>query len=132
MNEKLLDTLHRIPSDPAAVVDLYRRLFESRFFVLTQRPAGKIEQMQFLTYPTEDGSRELPVFTARKREVLTGLSGQVAEAEVQEVKGPKLWARVLQLLETDDCFVAVDPGEKHGIRLTKQMILGMVNLHATK
>jgi hypothetical protein len=131
MNEKLIDTLSRLPSDPTVVVELYGQLFDARFWVLGQ-PTVNADAMQFLTYPTADEARELPAFTLDSRSVLADLSRQVPAAQIEEVEGPRFWSRILQLLESESFFVAVDPGEKHGIRLTREMILGMVGLHAAK
>lgn len=131
MNEKLIDTLLRLPSDPTVVVDLYAQLFEGHFWVLADS-AEKIEAVQFLTYPTTDSARELPIFTHTDRRVLADLKRQVPAAHVQEVEGAQFWLRTLMLLEADSFFVAVDPGEEHGIRLTKEMILGMISLHSAK
>jgi len=131
MNEELIDTLGRLQSDPTVVVDLYPQLYGARFWVISQASEKK-EPIQFLTYATGDEARELPAFTLSSRSLLSDLASQAPAARIQEVDGPFFWARILLLLQSESFFVAVDPGEKHGIRLTREMILGMVSLSASK
>jgi len=131
MNEKLIATLGRLQSDPSVVVELYAQLYVSSFWVLSQASAN-VEPMQFLTYATDDDSRELPAFTLSSRSMLTDLARQVPATQIQEVEGPFFWARVLLLLQFGSFFVAVDPGERHGIRLSREMILGMVTMQSAE
>jgi hypothetical protein len=78
--------------------------------------------MEFLTYNTQDGIRELPLFT---NDIFI-LNSLTKEALTVQVSGRPFWARLLDIIETGVCEVAVNPGQNHGIRLTKEIILGMI------
>ncbi|QYM78600.1 SseB family protein [Horticoccus luteus] len=130
MNRGLVDLLKQLPDDVTVVVELYRALFSGRFWVLAQH-TDHFHATQFLTYPAADGARELPVFTSADRELLVDLHRQVSAAEVREVDGRTLWPRLIDVLDSDT-FVAVDAAEKHGIRLSKAMIMGFVKLHGER
>lgn len=131
MNEQLLDTLRGFRTDLGLVVGLYRQLFEGRFWVLAQRPAERLETMLFLTYPTQDGIRELPVFTARDRSLLLQFTADLPDCVSIDVEGARLWPRLLEIVRTRECEAAVDPGEDYAIRVTREMILGMVSKFGT-
>ena len=126
MNEQLIETLERLPSEPAVVIDLYAQLYSGCFWVLVQDQAAQIDELSFLTYPSGDGARELPVFTSPERRLVGGLREQGSDAQLLRIDGPALWRRLLELAASGVCEPAVDPGEAHGIRLTREMILGMV------
>jgi type III secretion system (T3SS) SseB-like protein len=132
MNEDLLETLRALRSDPTRAVVLYEQLFRGRYWVLAQKPAEKLENMFFLTYPTRNEKRELPTFTAGNRELLSKLISQATDAVVVEIEGSRMWPRMYDVVKEGNCFVAVDPGEQYGIRLTKEMILGMINMYGTQ
>jgi hypothetical protein len=132
MNHALIELLRRLPSEPHVVVDLYRELFSGHFWILAQRPVLDFATLQFLTYPAGEGIRELPLFTSADRRLLIQLAHDVPEAEVQKFDGAKLWPRIIDVLESEKTFVAIDATEIHGIRLTKAMILGIVNLYGVK
>ncbi|TAL28573.1 MAG: hypothetical protein EPN97_14475 [Alphaproteobacteria bacterium] len=74
--------------------------------------------------------RELPIFTDPKHHLVSQLSAQTADSMVIEAEGKSLWPRMLNIVVTGECEVAVDPGEEHGIRITREMILGMVKTHS--
>jgi hypothetical protein len=123
MIDQLLDTLRALKSNPGRAVELYEQLYRESFFALIQ--AGSETNLQsylFLNYPTDDGLRELPLFT--KPEFV--LPGMPDEALLVQIQGPQLWARLLDIVETHEIEAAVDPGQAHGIRLTREMILGMI------
>lgn len=132
MNEDLLGTLRRLRADPSLAVGLSRLLFEARFWILVEDPSEDIGAMAFLTYPTEGGVRELPAFTSASRTLLRQLRDSCEGAASVEVRGEDLWPRMLDIIRTGDCEVAVDPGEEHGVRITREMILGMVNMYGRK
>jgi SseB protein N-terminal domain len=120
--DRLLETLTALRGDPSRAIDLYRQLYQASFFALVKNGSeDRLESHLFLTYPTPDEILELPVFTLREF-VLEGLP---EEALLIEINGPRLWPRILEIVETGRCEVAVDPGQPHGIRLTREMILGM-------
>lgn len=75
--------------------------------------------------------RELPAFTNQDRKLLAELASQLADVEILQVDGKRLWTRMLDIVKTSVYEVAIDPGESHGIRLTKEMILGMVNKYGS-
>jgi hypothetical protein len=129
MTKTLLEILKGLPYDPSLAVELYKQLYESMFIALIdQGTENNINTMAFLTYPTEDGTRELQIFTD---------SSYVLELDKEksctvEIPGHLLWPRLLQIIESEVCEVAVDPGQEHGIRLNKNMILGMVSKYRVK
>jgi hypothetical protein len=131
MNEQLLETLRGFRQDLGLVVVLYQQLFEGRFWVLAQRPAEQLETMLFLNYPAQGGVRELPVFTARDRGLLTKFTAEVPDCMMVEIEGARLWPRLLDIVRTRELEAAVDPGEQYGIRLTREMILGMISQYET-
>jgi hypothetical protein len=49
-----------------------------------------------------------------------------------QVDGPALWKRLLDVVEPKKVEVEVDPGQAHGIRLRRRMILGMVAEYGPK
>jgi hypothetical protein len=51
---------------------------------------------------------------------------------VVTVKGEALWPRLLELVRAEQCEVAVDPGQSHGIRVSKEMILGMISTYEVR
>jgi hypothetical protein len=42
-----------------------------------------------------------------------------------------LWIKLLDVIENAKCQVAIDPGQPHGIRLTKEMVLGMISSYGS-
>ena len=127
INAELVRLLRAFRSDPPLVIQLYEKLFFGRFWMLAQEPAA-ISQMAFLTYPTADGIRELPVFTAPDRATLARLVAE-SGAKPVEVEGISLWPRLLDIVKTGETEAAVDAGENYSIRLNLQMILTMVRVH---
>jgi len=122
MIDELLNTLRALKSDPGRAVELYEQLYRESFFALVLAGSvGNLQSYLFLNYPTVDGLQELPLFT--KREFV--LPGMPDEALLVQIKGPDLWRRLLDVVETRKLEAAVDPGQPHGIRLTREMILGM-------
>lgn len=72
-----------------------------------------------------DGSLEVPVFTSNDY-VFESL---LTEAVLLTARGLTLSPQLLELLRSEDlrqCEVALDPGQSHAIRLSKEMILGMI------
>lgn len=127
--DELLDTLRTLRSDPSRAVVLYEQLFRASFFVLVKSGSeAHLESHLFLTYPTIDDIRELPVFTLRKF-VLEDLA---VDAVLVQVDGPRLWFRMLDIVKTGECEVAIDPGQVHGIRLNREMILGMTSAYGPR
>ena len=123
----LLDTLKALPTDPARAVELYSQLYAASFIVIVQAGTeASLSSALFLTYPTPDDIRELPVFSGREF-VLPNLP---ADAVSVTVAGSALWPRLLSVVKTGECEAAVDPGQTHGIRLRHEMILGMVSQYA--
>ena len=123
----LLDTLKALPTDPYRVVDLYPQLYAASFIAFVQAGSeANLGSALFLTYPTRDEIRELPLFTGREF-VLPNLP-----AEAVPITGPgsALWPRLLDIVKTGECEAAVGPGQKHGIRLKQEMILGMISKYA--
>jgi hypothetical protein len=127
MNETLIQTLKNLRKDPTQVKVLYEQLYHSRFLALV-RPGteGQLHTLEFVTYSTEDRISELPIFTCDAF-VLDLAPTQVT---LVELSGKELWPTLLDIVNTGRIEAAVDPGQKHGIRLTKEMILGMISMYA--
>ncbi|MGB9074810.1 MAG: hypothetical protein WCC22_19390 [Terriglobales bacterium] len=130
MNNALIETLKGLKRNPALAVILYKQLFMGRFWAIAQKSTDNLENIRFLTYPSANNVRELPVFIDPKRHLLTEMSSQLGDSMIIEVEGKSLWPRMLDIAKTGECEIAVDPGEEHGIRLTREMILGMVSTYA--
>jgi hypothetical protein len=129
MTTTLLDTLNGLKSDPTLFLKLYRQLFESKFYALVRKGTEDIlNKAEFLTYITEDNLRELPLFISDKF-IIDDLS---TEAIPIQVGGQLLWSRLLDIVETGKCEIAINPGQSHGIRLTKEIILGMIENYGKK
>jgi hypothetical protein len=125
VNADLLRTLKALPTDPARVVDLYPQLYASYFLVPAKvRSEADFETALFMIYPCADGSLEVPVFTSTDY-----VFELPTEAVLLTARGDTLWPRLLDLLRSEECEVAVDPGQSHGIRLHKEMILGMIRAY---
>ena len=124
----LLETLKALPTDPSRVIDLYSQLYAASLITFVQAGSeANLGSALFLTYPTQDKIRELPLFTGRE----FVLSSFPAEAVPITVQGSALWPRLLDIVKTGECEAAVNPGQKHGIRLKREMILGMISMYAT-
>ena len=130
MNEELLAALRELRNDPALVTSLYEQLFHGCFWALVEEPVAELENMSFLTYPTEDGPRELPIFTDKSRALLLQFNAEIATAMIVTLGGPEMWQRLQEVVRNGECEVAVDPGEPHGIRVTREMLLGMLNSYS--
>ena len=130
MNEQLIRTLEALPSDPSRVVDLYSQIYAGLFVVPVQAGSEMyLNKAKFLKYPTPDGVNELPIFTSRDY-VLKNLP---QDTVFVTVAGAALWPRLLDVVkEAGRCVAAVDPGQKHGIRLSDSMILGMISSYNQK
>jgi SseB protein N-terminal domain len=126
MNKDLVASLQALRRDPAVVGTLYQQLFEATLLVLVVDPAAEPRHMSFLTYPSADATRELPVFRCHGRVLLQRLLSE-SDAQAVAVNGRELWPRMLDIVETGACEVAIDAGEDHGIRINREILLGMVN-----
>lgn len=123
----LLNTLNALPDDPNRVIDLYSQLYAASFIALVQAGSeSDLGSALFLTYPAQDQIRELPLFT-HSEFVLPNFP---VEAVAITVPGSALWPRLLDIVKTGECEAAVNPGQKHGIRLQHEMILGMISQFA--
>jgi len=126
LNETLVQTLRELREDPAVVVRLYEQIYRATFWGLVADPTARLEEMAFLSYPSDTTMHEMPVFTAPERPLLRELAMRAETATVICIEGPLLWRRMLDLVRTGKCEAAIDPADEHGIRLTREMILGMV------
>ena len=127
MADTLFETLRRLPAEPAQAVDLYGQLYRGEFYVFVRTGTDHtVEAMEFLTYDCRDQVRELPIFTT----TAFALNLDAPAAVLIKLAGPVLWPRLLDIIETRACEAAVDPLQPHGIRLNREMILGMVNSSA--
>ena len=120
--------MRAIRDEPQRVVDLYEQLYRGEFVAIVQRGSEtSLESMLFLTYESAGGIMELPVFTMEEF-VLPRL---LADSFRVKLQGPELWPRLLDIVEAGRCEAAVDPGQPHGIRLRRDMILGMVGKYGS-
>jgi hypothetical protein len=126
MNEQLLTILKELQSNPAVVVDLYQQLFQGRYWALIAQPSMELSSMAFLTYTSSGGVRELPLFTDPSRGLIAKLASTTPIPAVVELGGQAMWSRMLDVVPDKQTQVAIDPGETYGIRLTREMILGMI------
>jgi len=113
-------------------VILYEPLFHGRFSALVSDSTAEIADLSFLTYPSTSAVQELPIFTSTDRRLIGELQQAVPTAQLLTLDGPALWPRILDAIQSGDSQAAVDPGEPHGIRLTQQMILGMIQMYGTQ
>ena len=126
MRDELVSTLQGLRSDPSLVVVLYEQLAKTNFLALVRAGTEhSVTSMEFLTYPSSGGVRELPLFTQPDFVLSLEVQGSVLAA----VQGHSLWPRLLEIVKTGECEAAVDPGQAHGIRLTREMVQGMISAH---
>ena len=129
MTNSLLDTLNRLVTDKSVVVNLYKQLFEAEFIALVQKGTeSDIHRMAFLTYYISDDFRELPIFTENKF-VVSELDHESVPVRLSK---SSLWNRLLDIIETGKCEVAINPGQHHAIRINKEMILGMISMYGAE
>lgn len=120
----LLDTLMGLRKDPTLVLQLYKQLFESEFYAIVELGTdNSIDEMSFLTYETLDKISELPLFTDEKFIPVSLSKGSI----ISQVEGIELWQRLLNIVENGKCEIAINPLQEHGIRLKREMILGMIS-----
>lgn len=128
MSEELISTLQSLRNDPTRVVVLYEQLARSDFVALVRSGTEhEVASMQFLTYPSSGGVQELPLFTRSEFVLAFEAAGAVSVT----VPSNLLWSRLLDIIKTGECEAAVDPGQVHGIRLNKEMVLGMVSTYVS-
>jgi hypothetical protein len=122
MQDALLKSLQTLRSDPTVVPQLYEQLATAELFAFVGAGTqSDVTGMAFLTYPTVDGIRELPLFTRRE----LALTLDVPEAILVSIPGKVLWPRLLDIVRTGECEAAVNPLQPHGVRLTREMVLGI-------
>jgi hypothetical protein len=125
MNERIIQILKNIQTDKRYVIQL-EELYKAKFLTLIRAGSEKeLASMEFLTYPTEDNIAELPIFTAK--EFLLHFAS--IKSIMVELEGEKLWRRLLEIVQSGTLEVAIDPGQNHGIRINKEMILGMISMY---
>jgi len=122
----LVETLKALRNDVSVVVHLYKQLYDATLIAIVQPGTEKsLTAMAFLSYDTESGIRELPLFSSI--EAVNDFHAAPPDAILVSMTGSVLWPRLLEVLPEDDsCQAAVDPIRDHGIRLTYAMVLGMV------
>ncbi len=127
--QSLLNTLRGLKQDPTLVVKLYKQLFEAEYFLLVRKGAEQsLNKTEFLIYDSKDKIKELPLFTTRKF-IIKNLS---SDTLVVKNGGQLFWVRLLDVVETGKCEIAIDPEQEHSVRLTKEMILGMIANYGVK
>ena len=128
MNNSLIETLKGLKADSTLVINLYKQLYFTTYFALVRGGTEEYwSSIEFLTYDTVDGIRELPLFTNMSF-ILDNLD---SSALIVQIGGQDLWIKLNEIVETGSCQIAIDPGQTHGIRLTKEIILGMINSYSS-
>lgn len=128
MTTSLLNTLNGLAKEPTLVLHLYKQVFEATFCALVRSGTEKgLDKMEFLTYNTQDNIRELPLFTSEE----FILNNPPQDTLVVQVSGQLLWTKLLDILESGKCEGAINPGQAHGIRLIKEIVLGMIANYGT-
>ncbi|MEJ7911612.1 MAG: SseB family protein [Chitinophagaceae bacterium] len=128
MPETLIKILKGLQSDPTLAIGPYKEIFENSFFALVRKDTeNSFETMEFVTYATEDNLTELPLFT-HENFIFNSYPKDAVEVRVL---GEQLWGKLLTIVETGKCEAAINPGQTHGIRLTREMILGMFVKYGT-
>ena len=126
MNTLFLDSLKVLQSDPSRVIDFYDKLYHSSYVAMVQRGTEhEVSSMLFLTYNRKDEVWELPIFT--KDEFMP--EDLPFETCRVPLKGQDLFPRLLDVMMPNDFEIAVDPCQPHGVRLTREMVQGMVSGH---
>lgn len=123
MSETLTRTLQDLITDKTVVVRLYEEIFVSRFFTLIKTgPNDRWDKVSFLAYETTDKISAIPLFTDE-----SFIFGSYPDTATKvEIWGQPLWEKLLTIVETGKCEIEIDPGQPHGIRLTKEILLGMI------
>lgn len=126
MQHSLIEILIELKTNPSVVVELYEKIFCSKFLAIVRKETeDNLNVTEFSSYETRDGIFEIPLFTENK----FIFENFADDAIVAEFGGLALWKRLLEILENKNIQIAINPGQSHGIRLTKEMILGMVNVY---
>lgn len=123
MSETLIQTLRELITDKTVVVRLYQEVFYSRFFTFIK--GGEIDTWDnifFCIYDTSDKITAIPLFT--NEEFAFDIYSE--NAVRVEIWGQPFWEKLLTIVETGNCEIEIDPGQPHGIRINKEMLLGMV------
>lgn len=126
MNEALIGALEHLRDDPSAALAAYEQLYKARLFALVSDGMTTLPEMMFLSYPTLDGVREVPVFTSEGDPLMSKLQ-QESGATPIAIDGSTLWRRLLDIVQTGECEIAIDADEDYGIRLNREMVLSMVS-----
>jgi SseB protein N-terminal domain len=120
----LAAVLRQMKQNSAFALDVYRGLGVANLIALVRAGTEReVAGMEFLTYPAADGMRELPLFTSAQ--FVIAFPGE--DTVQATVTAADLWPRMVDLVENGVCEVAVDPGQDHGIRLRKEMVLGIIH-----
>lgn len=126
MQHSLIEILIELKTNPSIVIELYEKIFNSKFLAIVRKGTEEnLNVTEFSSYETQDGIFEIPLFTENKF-IFENFS---EDAIVAEFGGLELWKRLLEILENKNIQIAINPGQSHGIRLTKEMILGKVNVY---
>lgn len=127
MPENLLQTLYDLINDKTVVVRLYQEIFSSNFFTLIKAGTNDTwDKILFCVYDTADEITAIPLFT--KEEFI--FENYPEDAVRIEIWGQPFWEKLLTIVETGKCEIEIDPGQPHGIRLNKEILLGMVGQYS--
>jgi hypothetical protein len=91
----LVEILNGLGSNPSLVLDLYKKIFESKFFALVRKGIENCTfgSMRFGIYDSKDGIKKFPLFTHEKLIPENLFKNQVAIS----VSGQSFWANAYQL-----------------------------------
>jgi hypothetical protein len=154
--------LKALPTDPALVFELYPQLYASSFLVPIQLGSeADIETALFMIYAATDGILEVPIFTSvdcvfdslPAEAVLVTANGDALWPQLLELLRSEASSQDLPIgagaiwttsnagpasisssttRSSPKCEVAVDPGQSHSVRLTKETILGMIRAYGVQ
>ena len=131
MNQQLVDKLKELLKDPTIALEIYEQLFNADLIALVFDPKATHDRLSFLTYETTDGLCGLPVFTSNQTVLLSSLEAE-STAKRLTLNGHQLWPILLKQAEDINCQIEIDAGEDYGIRLSKEMLLGMIAMYAKR
>lgn len=121
----LVDLLIKFKTDPTVVVELYPQLAVASFTIIVRKDLDP-ETIEFRVYPSKKDISCVPLFTSRQT-VLPELLDKTSET--MNIRGPELWGILADLTAQDEKLeIELDPGQNHGIRIGRTVLLGILHL----
>jgi hypothetical protein len=129
MTNVLTDTLNRLKTNPTLVIELYEQIFNAKFFTVVRKGSEEYPfgDMQLAIYNAPDGVNEFFLFTEEKLVPAILLE----QNSIIKVFGQSFWSKIYLMMVKAKFQVTINPIGVNGIRLTKEMILGMIGQYGT-